>query len=346
MRFADPQYLWLITAAPLAILLLLWGQRRRRAALRGFSGGAEFVSRFDGEVNRHRRAVKAILLFLALFALPIALARPQWGIRLEPVTRTGADLAVVIDTSLSMAAEDLVPSRLEQAKHAVQSLITRLEGDRVALVTFAGRAAVACPLTADHGAVRLFLEATTIDAAPVPGTALADALTVAMSALRNDDPEAAKAGRAIVVFTDGEDHEGKLDEVLTEIEKEGVSVFAVGSGTVRGGPIPLRDRNGNLKGYKKDRGGKVVTTRLEEALLERIARETDGRYYRATAGEIEIDEIDTVLGELAGGEFGAQVRTRYQERFQFPLLFCWVALFAESLVGDRRSDRAKRQEVS
>ncbi len=345
MRFADPQYLWLMASAPLAILLLVWGHRRRRSALRGFSGGADFVSRFDGEVNRHRRAVKAILLFLALFALPVALARPQWGIRLEPVTRTGSDLAVVIDTSLSMAAEDLVPSRLEQAKHAVQSLIARLEGDRVALVTFAGRAAVTCPLTADHGAVRLFLEATTIDAAPVPGTALADALTVAAGALRDDDPEAGKAGRAIVLFTDGEDHEGKLDQVLVDMKKEGISVYAVGSGTTRGGPIPLRDRNGHLKGYKKDREGKVVTTRLDEGLLERIAQETDGRYYRATAGELEIDEIDTVLGELAGGEFGAQVRRRYRERFQLPLILCWFALFAEALVGDRRSRGIARPEA-
>ncbi len=345
MRFADPQYLWLMASAPLVILLVVWVQGRRRAALRGFSGGPEFVSRFDGDVNRHRRAVKAILLFLALFSLPVALARPQWGIRLEPVTRTGSDLAVVIDTSLSMAAEDLVPSRLEQAKHAVQSLITRLEGDRVALVTFAGRAVVTCPLTADHGAIRLFLEATTIDAAPVPGTALADALTVAMDALRNDDPEVGEAGRAVVLFTDGEDHEGKVDEVLAKMKKEGISVFAVGSGTTRGGPISLRDRNGNLKGYKKDREGKVVTTRLDETLLERIAQETDGRYYRATAGEIEIEEIGDVLGELAGGEFGAQVRTRYQERFQIPLLLCWIALFVESLVGDRRSRSAARREA-
>ncbi len=345
MRFADPQYLWLLASAPLAILLLVWGHRRRRAALRGFSGGAEFVARFDGDVNRHRRAVKAILFFVALFALPIALARPQWGVRLEPVTRTGADLAVVIDTSLSMAAEDLVPSRLEQAKHAVQSLISHVEGDRVALVTFAGRAAVTCPLTADHGAIRLFLEATTIDAAPVPGTALADALKVAAAALRNDDPDVAEAGRAIVLFTDGEDHEGKLDQVLKEIEAEGISVLAVGTGTTRGGPIPLRERSGHLKGYKKDRSGKVVTTRLDEALLERIARETHGRYYRATAGEIEIDEIAAVLGELSGGEFGAQVRTRYQERFQLPLLLCWFALFAEALVGDRRSRGIARREA-
>ena len=338
MRFAAPVWLWLLAFAPLLALAGWWVHARRRKALERFAGGPSLVGRFNIDVSPHRRAIKLLVLYLGLSVLPIALARPQWGTRLEPITRRGADVVVLLDTSLSMSAEDLAPSRLERAKHAIGGLLGRLGGDRVGLVTFAGKAHPSCPLTVDHGAVRLFLESIDVDSVPVPGTALADALKSALETLRIQD-EVDDRGRAIVLYTDGEDHAGEVDAVLSRLAANGVSVYTVGCGTTRGSPIPLRDPTGLLTGYKKDREGKLVTTRLDESLLEQIALETGGRYYRATSSEVEVDEIGQALSSLTEGELGSDLRTRYEERFQLPLLLGLLALVAETILGDRRRRR-------
>jgi Ca-activated chloride channel family protein len=336
VRFAEPQWLWLLTLAPLLVLAAWSVYAQRRRALRRFAGSAEFVSRFNREVSAHRRAIKLLVLYLGLAALPITLARPQWGSRLEQITRRGSDVVIALDASLSMSAEDLAPSRLEQAKHAIGSLLDELAGDRVGLVTFAGQAQVNCPLTVDHGAIRLFLESIDAEAVQVPGTALASALQSGLQALRIDDREMDDRGRALVLFTDGEDHAGELDPVLGELSGRGVAVYVVGSGTPRGAPIPLRDAAGVLSGYKKDREGKVVTTRLNESVLEEIALETGGLYYRATTNEVEVDEIGQALTALSEGELGSELRTRYEERFQIPLILAWLAFVVETVLGDRR----------
>jgi Ca-activated chloride channel family protein len=342
MRFAEPAYLGLLLLLPLVALAGLLLRRRRRRILARFAGGPQLVERFTGQVSPHRRALKLLLLHLALAAIPLALARPQWGTRLEPIERRGADVVVVLDTSLSMATEDLAPSRLAHAKHSIDAVLSRLAGDRVALVTFAGEAALECPLTVDQGAVRLFLDAVDVHSVSRGGSGLAGALRVALGALRLDEP--GDRGRAILLYTDGEDHEGGVDRVVAEFESAGVPIFVVGTGTVRGGPIPLRDERGALTGYKKDREGRVVTSRLDEALLGRIALDTEGRYHGATAGELEVEPIAEALGALAAGDLGTELRSRYEERFQLPLALGWLALAIETVLSDRRGRPAAQRE--
>jgi Ca-activated chloride channel family protein len=333
--------LWLILLLPLLGLATWWSVLRRRHALRRFAGGPQFAARFSGDVSAHLRAAKLLMIYLALCCVIVAAARPQWGTRLEPITRSGADLILILDTSLSMAAEDVAPNRLEQARHGIDQLLRRLSGDRVGLVTFAGRATLSCPLTLDHAAVRLFLDVVEVETVQVPGTALAEALTLAVQAF-GDEPE---RGRAVVLFTDGEDHEGGIDGVLEELRDDGIVVYAVGCGTTRGAPIPLSDPGGVATGYKLDREGKVVTTRLDESVLERLALETGGNYLRGTAMGREIDQIADGLGSLEAGEFGSVLRARYEERFQIPLALALLALLAESLLGDRRK-RTEDAETS
>lgn len=337
MRFASPMALWLLSALPPLGLAGLWLHRRRRAALCRFAGGERLAGGFAAGVSLHRRALKALLFGTALLAAILALARPQWGTRLEEVERTGSDVVVLLDTSLSMAAEDLPPNRLAHAVHAVGSLLERIPGDRVALVTFAGEASVNCPLTLDHAAVRLFLEAVDVRAVAAPGSALAEGLVAGVELFEHEASSgSARRGRAIVLFTDGEDHEGGLERALEALGEAGIAVHAVGCGTAAGTPIPLRDATGLLTEYKKNAEGQVVTSRLSEATLERLALATGGTYHRATPAELEVEEIARALTSLEGGEFGTVVRTRWEERYQFPLAVALAALLAEGLLGDRR----------
>jgi len=345
MRFVHPEFLWLLTAIPLLALLGVWTAARRRAALRRFAGGNEFLSRFTQQVSTHRRVAKTLALTLAFAAVIVAAARPQWGTRLEQVKRKGIDVMVVLDTSLSMAAEDLAPNRLGQARNEIDHLLEKLAGNRVGLVTFAGQASLSCPLTLDHSAVRLFLDAVEAEAIQVPGTALAEALKLATQAFGNREGELDDRDRAIVLFTDGEDHEGGLDEAVRLMSRANVTVHAVGTATLRGAPIPLVDDDGVTTGYKKDREDKIVTTQLGEEVLERLALDTDGRYYRASVSEVEVDEIIQALLALDASEFGAVMRARYEERFQFPLLLALLALIVDTVLGDRRRGSTASTEV-
>ncbi|HEX4825646.1 MAG TPA: VWA domain-containing protein [Candidatus Polarisedimenticolaceae bacterium] len=334
MRFAEPQLLWALLAVPAIAGLFALGAALRRRALAAFAGGAAQGERAGASVSAHRRAAKALCLLAAATAGILAAARPQWGQGTETISRKGIDAVIVLDTSLSMAAADVTPSRLARAVHEASTLIDRTEGDRVGLVTFAGAPALACPLTVDHEAVRLFLDAVDVEAVSVPGTALADAIREGIRALGPPPAEGSEAkGRALVVVSDGEDHEGGLEGIVDGLKRAGVVVYAIGTGTEQGAPIPT----GPSGAYKKDAEGKLVTTRLDERPLRTLALDSGGKYYRATAAGGEVDEIASALAAMDATGAGTVLKTRWAERFQIPLAFALLALFAEVLISERRS---------
>jgi Ca-activated chloride channel family protein len=334
MRFAEPAILWALLAVPLIAALVMGAGLRRRRALAVFAGGEPHAARFRGEVSRDRRAAKLIALLIAATAGIVAAARPQWGHGTETITRKGIDLAIVLDTSKSMAAADVAPSRLARGVREASSLLDRLEGDRVALVTFAGKPAIACPLTLDHEAVRLFLDAVDVEAVSVPGTALASAIQEGVRALGSAAAEGTEAkGKALIVISDGEDHEGGVEGAIAAVKRAGVVVFGVGCGTDSGAPIP----EGESGAYKKDAGGKLITTRLDERPLRTLAIETGGKYYRATAAEGEVEDIAKALSSMDATGSGTVLKTRWVERFQIPLAIALAALVLETLISDRRA---------
>lgn len=335
MRFAEPRLLWLLLAVPIAGAALFAAAAARRRALLRFAGAEAHLARFAAEASAHRRAVKAVALLCALAFGVLAAARPQWGAGTESITRKGIDLALVVDTSRSMAAADVAPSRLARAVRSGSLLLDALGGDRVALVTFAGKPAIVTPLTLDHEAVRLFLADLDTEAVSVPGTALAEALAEAARALGpGASPGTEAKGRALVVLSDGEDHEGGLEDAARELARAGIVVYAVGCGTEAGAPIPEAEG-----AYKKDAEGKLVTTRLDEGPLRTLALETKGRYFRATAGEGEIAEIAKGLASLDAAGSGMVLRTRWVERFQIPLGLAVLALLVDCALPDRRKTR-------
>ncbi len=333
MRFAAPMILWFLALVPLLAALALGSAWSRKRALSEFAGGGGNVSRFQGEVSAHKRAVKTVALLVAATSGIVAAARPQWGHGTETITRKGIDLAIVLDTSKSMSAADVAPSRLSRGVRAASSLLDRLAGDRVALVTFAGKPAIACPLTLDHEAVRLFLDAVDVEAVSVPGTAMAAAIEDGIRALGSKAAEGTEAkGRALVVISDGEDHEGGVEAAVSAAKRAGVAVFGIGCGTEQGAPIP----EGAAGTYKKDREGHLVTTRLDERPLRQLAIETGGKYYRATAAEGEVDEIAKALSAMDATGSGTILKTRWVERYQIPLAIALMALVLESFLSDRK----------
>jgi len=331
MRFAAPDYLWLLALVPvLAGLLLLAAWRRGRALDR--IGDTALVRRLASSVSAERRVIKAVLLVVAAVFLVLALARPQWGARLETVTRRGIDVIVAVDTSASMLAEDVAPNRLAQARAAVLSLIDLLEGDRIGLVAFAGNAYVACPLTLDYGAAAMFVDVLDTDLLPVPGTAIAAALRTATAAF----PEGERRHKVVILITDGEDHEGDIQAAAQEAADAGVIVYTVGIGGPAGTPIPLRNAHGDVTGYKEDKDRRKVTSRLDEGALEAIAAATRGKYHRASAEGVELRSIYEEIAAMDRRTLSTRMQSAFEERYALPLGAALVLLLVETALGDRR----------
>ena len=343
MRFAEPFVLWGLLMLPLWVGWLILAGKFRRTKLRRFAGQAHRLDRFDGMIDIHRRWAAHLLWLLFFLATVTALARPQWGGTEETVERTGIDCFFLLDTSRSMAVEDVAPNRLGLARHAAESLLAQISEHRVGLIGFAGEAGVQCPLTLDHAAVKMFLQTIEIDSMPVPGTALAGALETALQ--RFKATEDMDRVRAIVLFTDGEDHAGGLDALYENFRQAGIPVFTVGLGTSQGGPIPMRDGDGVLTGYKKDRSGQIVTSRMDDEPLRELSRETGAAHYVVTPAEKEIDEIARTLTSMKGSGFATSWSRRFRDRFQWPLALALAALLVQGMISEVKRQPAKGAHI-
>ncbi len=335
MRFAAPYYLWLLLGLPVLVALMVLSFRRRRRALEMF-GDLPLVRRLSTSASTERRVIKAILLVLGAFFLILALARPQWGAKLETVTRRGADVIVAADTSLSMLTEDVKPNRLAQARSAVNSIIDLFQGDRIGLVAFAGTAYVACPLTLDTSAASLFVDLLDPELLPIPGTAIAEAIRTSTRAF----PPNERRNRVIVLITDGEDHEGDVEAAARAAADEGITIYTVGIGSPSGEPIPLRNARGDVVGYKEDRSRRKVTSRLGESALQSIAVLTGGKYFRASPEGTELKRIHEEIMGMDQGSLSSRLHTALEERYQLPLFVAIVLLALEAALSDRRRAEA------
>ncbi len=340
MRLARPEYLVGVIVA-LAVFLLAGSSalRRRRELARAFAPPTR--GRAAPEASTLHHALKGGLGALALTLFVLALAQPQCGTHTELAKRYGIDLVVALDTSASMMARDVKPSRVERAKLELSGLLDKLKGDRVGIVVFAGDAFTQCPLTSDYAAAKMFLRAVDPSAMPVQGTDIARALEESQ-ALLVDAERGAKA-RAIVLLTDGEDTlGGNVDRRLGELKDLGVRVIAVGIGSTTGEPIPEVDKRGNFLGYKKDRSGTTVMSRLDETGLQAIAEKTGGRYIHSASGGVGVQEVWEELDRLDKAEFESRLTVKYDERFQvlaFPALLCLLG------AAGLRPGRAARGET-
>lgn len=330
-RFADPEWLMALLLVPLLFLALWLGGLRRRRLLERF-GDSVLVQRLTESVSRGARRLKMVLLLGATALLVLAMARPQFGTRVETVRRRGQDVMVAVDLSRSMLAEDVTPNRLDRARLAILRLIRNLDGDRVGLVAFAGDAFVQSPLTADYTAAAMFLNAMEVEMMPVQGTDLGEALRVSLDAL----DQAAREDRLLVVVTDGEDHEGEVQEQLGRAVSSGVRIHAVGIGSPEGVPIPEGAPEGGRRTFKRDEDGNVVTTRLDEAPLREMAEATGGRYVRVAPGSTAFEELVDEIAAGEGEELEAREITQFEEQYRLFLGLAFALLLVETVLPERR----------
>ena len=322
-RLADPMALWLL---PLALILLtaatVAAVRRRSAIRRLFA--QETVRTVIPGASALRPWLASFLSIAAFALMALALSRPQFGTHSELAKRFGIDVVIAIDASRSMLARDIKPNRLDRAKLELTDLLDKLKGDRVGIVAFAGDAFTQCPLTSDYAAAKLFLRAVEVANMPVQGTDIGRALEESKDLLVNAE-HGAKA-RVIVLLTDGEETmDGNVQARLSELKDMGVRVLTVGIGSAAGEPIPELDKRGKFIGYKKDKAGKTVMTRLDEAGLAAIADKTGGTYVRAMDGSAGIQRVFEIIDGMDKAEMESRMNIQYEERF-VPLAFLGLIL--------------------
>lgn len=329
-KWGQPEFLVWLWLVPLAALLA-WRTVRLR-----LNAAHQFIPAKSNERLGLRRLAERLylrggLVVLSLGLIVVALARPQVGLHRERAQRKGADIMLVIDTSLSMQARDMQPNRLEAAKVAAANLVNRLPNDRFGVIVFSGDAHLYCPVTVDHDAVQMFLDSVETQSSPQPGTALSAALKEAAATLVTSETK----HRAIVVLSDGEDHAGDTHATAEKTVREtAASIHVLGFGSPQGEPIPLLDRKGNLQGFKQDEKGQTVMSKLGEENLRQLAQIGKGMYYRAM-DQGAVDELASRLEALEGAQVGSMVYTEYGERFQWPLGLAVVLLMIEAILPER-----------
>ena len=331
MRFAEPINFVLALLVLLLVVFLFWAIARKKRLLQRF-GDIPLIMRNAPHISFARQRTKALLAVCGVALLVVTLARLQFGTHLELLKREGIDIMVALDVSNSMAARDMQPNRLEKAKQEIRGILQRLQGDRIGLIAFAGEAFVQCPLTLDYTAAEFLLQAMDFSSVSIQGTSLTAAIEKAAGAFSQQE----KKHKVLLLLTDGEDHEGGRIEAAEVARKEGVKIYCVGIGNPAGEPIPIVDRSGAQVGFRKDEQGEVIVSKLDEVSLQKIALATGGKYYHATAGEIELDRIFDEIAGMEKKELEGTLVTRYDDRFQWPLLLALVFLVGEFFLPERK----------
>jgi Ca-activated chloride channel homolog len=335
MRIANPHFLWFLLAVPIAVLAyaLTFAQRRRLLDKLGHSA---LIQRMIASTSVTRKVVRAVEVVAAVALIALALARPQAGGRAKLTKQPGLDLVVALDFSRSMLAKDVYPSRLERAKRELERLMDRLGGDRIGLVAFAGET-LTYPPTTDYSALKLFWRDLYPWDMPVGGTAIGRAMRAGLDLLTRIRVQGgATRAQVILLLTDGEDNDSEPLEIADEASKLGVKVFTVGIGSRSGELIPEFDDKGQVTGYVKDSDGKYVTSRLNEAMLTKIAEKTGGEYFHADPKRFGVEEVEAALGGLKRSENEARLVKQYDEVYEILLLPAFLLLVGEACMSERR----------
>jgi Ca-activated chloride channel family protein len=336
MSFGAPQWLWGLFLIPMLIALFIRAEHRGARRLREFVS-ARLLPQLAGTVNRPRRVLRFALQLLGLALAIVSLAQPRWGYTFEDVKRKGLDLLIAVDTSRSMLSNDVQPNRLERVKLATRDLINELQGDRVGLIAFAGRAFLQAPLTIDYEAVMESINDLDTKTIPEGGTNISEAITLATQSFG----KSATGNRALIIFTDGEELSGDAMKSAKTAADAGVHIFTIGVGTPEGSLIPIAGEEGGTS-FVKDSAGQVVKSKLDEKRLREIAQSTGGFYLHLENGPRTMQQIyNEGLAKMQAAEFDVRLSRRPIERYEWPLALALIALALSILIGERKRTRQR-----
>lgn len=330
-RFGNSEFLWGLLIIPVLTVIFIWSRIARRRALKKF-GHQEILGQLMPYSSQGRPVLKFIILMLALAFFITGIARPQFGSKLKTVKREGVELIIALDVSNSMMAEDIQPNRLERAKRAISRLIDRLKDDKIGLIVFAGDAYTQLPITSDYNSAKLFLNAVNTQIVPKQGTAIGAAIDLARKSF---SPGADAANKAIIVITDGENHEDDAVSAAKAAVEEGIVVHTIGMGLPSGSPIPVL-RNGQTE-YMKDRDGNVVVTKLNEQMLEQIAAAGQGVYVRANNSQVGLNALFDEINKMQKEEMETRTYSEYDDQFQYFFAAGLFLLLLEFVILERRN---------
>lgn len=326
--FAHSQYLILLLLIPVFfICFIVWMHLRRRRIRK--MGDEQLVKELMPSYSRAKGWVKLVLFSLGYFFLIIGLSRPQMGAKLQEHRTKGAEIMVVLDVSNSMLAQDYSPNRLERAKLAISRLTDKLQDDRIGLIIFAGSSFVQIPITSDYVSAKMFLNSISTSSVPTQGTAIGDAITTAIKSFSTQSKES----RAIIVISDGENHEDDAVAAAKQAADLGIKVYTIGVGSSRGEPIPM---NGGLL---KDKDGNIVVTKLDEKMMRDIADSGKGAYIHAGNDEFGLNPIIDDLRKLQDEKLQSVMFEEYDEQFMYFFAIALAFFILEMLVGERKSKR-------
>lgn len=328
INFAQAQFLLLILLIPFFFVIQAVVLRFRRARIRKF-GDENLVRQLMPSYSRSKVWVRLSLFSIAFFFFAIGLSRPQIGAKIKEHETKGAEIMIVLDVSNSMLAEDYSPNRLDRAKLAISRLVDKLRDDRIGLIVFAGNSFVQLPITTDYVSAKMFLNSISTDSVPIQGTAIGEAIN---TAIRSFSAQSEKS-RAIIIITDGENHEDDPVAAAKQAAEMGIRVFTIGVGSPEGKPIPM---NGELL---KDKEGNIVVTRLDESVLQDVASAGNGAYVRAGNSEFGLNPIIEDIRKMEDEKYKSIVFEEFDEQFMYFLAIAFFFLVLEMLIGDRRSKR-------
>ncbi|WP_435136139.1 vWA domain-containing protein [Formosa sp. A9] len=329
-------WFWVLAIIPVIIVIFMALQLWKRHKQKQFADKA-LLQRLSPNRSLFKSVLKLIMLCLAFACLSVALVNPKIGTKLETVKREGVDIVFAVDVSKSMLAEDIAPNRLEKAKQLVTQIINNLASDRVGIIAYAGKAFPQLPITTDYASAKMFLQNMNTDMLSSQGTAINEAINLAKTYF--DDEE--QTNRVLIIISDGEDHSEMAAKVAEEAAEEGIRIFTIGVGDVKGGPIPLK-HNGITLNYKKDSNGETVITRLNEETLKNIAQEADGVYINGRQTSVVVDEIRDLLNGMDKTEFEAKQFADFKDQFQWFLALAIAFLFIDIFLLDRKTAWLKK----
>jgi Ca-activated chloride channel family protein len=335
-QFARVELLFLLLLIPVIIVVYIVSNNYKKKLFRQY-GETSLMDELMPDRSPSRPNLKLTLFLIALAFFILAIAGPQFGSKLENKKMQGVEIMIALDVSNSMMAEDIKPNRLERAKQAISKLVDRLKEDKLGMIVFAGDAMTQLPITADYVSAKMFLSSISPDLVPIQGTAIGKAIKLATVSFTPNGT----SDKAIIVITDGENHEDDALEAVKAAREKGIYVYSIGIGSLEGTPIPVNSGSGQV-GFIKDEQGQVVVTKLDEVLLEKIADEGEGIYVRANNSQVGLNTIFDKIKNLKKGEFKSKVYSEYKNQYQWPLAIAFIILIIELIILERKTKWSKR----